>query len=136
MSSNTLDLLGEELAAAISAKVLETVRREMHSTIKQNFVPCFSEKEAADLLKISEGKLAELRKAKEINFSYSIPPSKFAPDGSPLNGRAVYTPDDILNYLFRFKVENIKPKVSFEDVFGYLSAPKDSSVLNFKKKAA
>ena len=133
---NALEMIAEELAAEISSAVRETVCRELGAAIKREFTPCYSEKEAAALLKISEVKLAELRKAGEINHSYSIPPTAFKPDGSPLNGRAVYMPDDILNYLLRLKKKNIEGEITFDDVFGYLASPENSKVIKFKKKAA
>lgn len=98
--------LAKQLSEQITAEVLKNVRLELSSAAKNNFEFCFSEKEAAGRLKISEVTLRRKRDAKVIDFSR-------------VGGRVVYMPHHLLDYLIRNEVRNGKQAVGLNDVLNF-----------------
>ncbi|MEQ1762550.1 MAG: hypothetical protein ABL984_05310, partial [Pyrinomonadaceae bacterium] len=83
----------------------------------ENTQICWSEEEAAEVLKISTETLAKIRKRNEIGHTYAIPPTSFA-KGKPANGRPVYLRHHLLNYLLRFETHpTAKERIRFENVY-------------------
>ena len=84
-----VDTLAVQLAETITVRVLAQVKAEVAEGMRSDTVVCFTEAEAAELLKCSPRTMAEKRKAGEIDSSLN--PS----------GRPVYTTRQLTDYLLR-----------------------------------
>lgn len=120
------DAFAHRLADQVTATVLNALEPVIEKTVKTVDL-CWSEEEAAGLLKLSTETLARKAKAHEIGFSYSIEPTIFDADGHPKNGRRVYLKHHLLNYLLR---REVKPKTVSR---GDLTA---ENVYEFRQKEA
>lgn len=90
---------GRTLAAAVTAEVMENLRREIANIKREGVRLCYSEKEAAELLGCSSQTLYRKRVANEISFST-------APNGS-----IVYTFEQLHDYLRKTEIVRVGGRV-------------------------
>lgn len=92
--------LSDEILATVAPRVADAVLRRVAEQLKNDLVFRYSEEEAAQKLGISTAALAELRKGKLIEFTYSIVPTRDE-KGKPSGGRISYLPRHLEDFLTR-----------------------------------
>lgn len=95
-----IDALSQEILEKVVPRLSEAVLRDVQLQLKQDLVFRYSEEEAALKLGISPATLAQIRKDKQIEYSYSVLPT-FGEDRKLHGGRISYQPRHIQEYLDR-----------------------------------
>jgi hypothetical protein len=106
--NNIIELVSAAIAEQVTARVLASVEPAVRKIAEGERLG-WTEEELAAEFDIHKETLARTARRREIGFTYSIPPTKFAKDGRALNGKRFYLRHHVLNYL---KKNEIPTKVA------------------------
>lgn len=95
-----LDALSEELLKTVTPRLAAAITAEVVAAVKADAVFRYSEEEAAAKLGVATTTLAQIRRDKQIEFTYSVPPTLGA-DKKLHGGRISYLPRHLDEYLAR-----------------------------------
>jgi len=95
-----IETLSQEILTTLVPRLSEAVLRDIAAQLKQEFVFRYSEEEAAEKLGISPKTLAQVRKAGQIEYTYSALPA-LGTDRRLHGGRISYLPRHLDEYLAR-----------------------------------